>query len=294
LTETNTSVALGRVACLQPSATSTLEALGLLERVVACTRHCAALCPELDRSRVAVIEDSWTAQAQQVVAVHPDLVIAAVPYQVEAVAEILKAGVRVLLFSPKTLADVYGDIAAVAGILRVPERGDQVIRKMQEQIEAVRARTAGRRKPRVYCEEWGKPIIVAQRWVAEMVEAAGGTFTGEAGKQIGGDDVRGANPEVIIFGWCGTGDRVPAEQVIAEREWQNVDAVRNGRVYVVRDDFLTTPGPTLTVGLEALAHAIHPRLFPVEPIFGGQRVMRGVRRMSQEQGPGGGGGGGEE
>ena len=49
-----------RVAALQPSATDTLARLGLLERVVACTRYCAEIVPAAGRGRL-VIADSWSA-----------------------------------------------------------------------------------------------------------------------------------------------------------------------------------------------------------------------------------------
>ena len=67
-----------RVVCLQPSATVILAALGRLDRVVACTKYCADVCPEVTRGGRAIIADSWTAQSQQIMAARPDLVIAAV------------------------------------------------------------------------------------------------------------------------------------------------------------------------------------------------------------------------
>src|SRR5690348_16964278 len=91
-----------RIVSLQPSATVILERLGQLERVVACTRYCAELVPEAARGRI-VVADSWTAQANEILAAKPDLVIASVPYQEKAVVEILKAGVRFLGFAPRTL-----------------------------------------------------------------------------------------------------------------------------------------------------------------------------------------------
>ena len=36
-----------RVVCLQPSATVILAAIGKLDRVVACTKYCADVCPEV-------------------------------------------------------------------------------------------------------------------------------------------------------------------------------------------------------------------------------------------------------
>src|SRR5271157_2541845 len=159
-----------RIVSLQPSATVTLRDLGLLDRLVACTRYCADVCPEVaDGSRV-IISDSWTAQSEQILAADPDLVLASVPYQLEAVAEILKAGVRFLGLAPKTLADIYADIAAIAGVMGVWERGQSVVSTMQAAIAAVRERAASAPKLRVFCEEWGKPIIASQPWVAELVE----------------------------------------------------------------------------------------------------------------------------
>src|SRR5208283_3278652 len=96
-----------------------------------CTRYCADVCPEVaDGSRV-MVSDSWTAQRDQILAANPDLVLASVPYQLEAVAEILKAGVRFLGLAPRTLADIYTDIAAIAGIMGVSDRGQSVISGMQ-------------------------------------------------------------------------------------------------------------------------------------------------------------------
>ena len=57
----------------------------------------------------------------------PDLVIASVPYQEKAVIEILKSGARFLGFAPKTLADIYTDIATIAGAVGAGDRGEAVI-----------------------------------------------------------------------------------------------------------------------------------------------------------------------
>jgi iron complex transport system substrate-binding protein len=249
-----------RIVSLQPSATVIIDRLGLLDRLVACTRYCADVCPEAANGR-AVVADSWTAHAGEILAANPDLVIASVPYQEKAVAEILKAGIRFLGFAPRTLNDIYGDIAAIAGILGASARGIEIIRKMQDDIGAVSRRTQGAARPRVYCEEWGKPLIYSQPWVAELVDAAGGEFVGTPGAQTTSEQVLKLDPEVIIAAWCGAGDRVPLEKIVRERQWQELPAVRHQRVYCVRDELLNTPAPTLVGGLHALAHAIHPELF---------------------------------
>lgn len=263
-----------RIASLQPSATVILAAIGELDRVVACTKYCADVISELAEHPRTILSDSWTADAQQILAANPDLVIASVPYQEKALAEILKAGVRFLGLAPKTLADIYADIAIIAGTVGADERGEAVIQNMQSSIEAVREQIrakAGTSRPKVFCEEWGKPLIASQPWVAELVEAAGGEFIGYPGSQISREEVARLDPDIMIAAWCGAGDRVPLEKIIADRNWQNIRAARTGRVYCIRDEFLNTPAPSLVDGLAALAFAIHPELFP---------SARGIRQIT--------------
>jgi iron complex transport system substrate-binding protein len=253
-----------RVVCLQPSATVILAALGRLDRIVACTRYCADVCPEVGGGGRTIIADSWTAQSQEILAARPDLVIAAVPYQEKAVVEILKAGVRFLGLAPKTLADIYTDIATIAGVVDASERGRDVIASMQREIATVRAQVMRlQAKPlRVFCEEWGKPIIASQKWVAELVEAAGGEFLGSPGQQSSPESILAHDPQAVVAAWCGAGDRVPLEKIVNGRGWQQMRAVQDGRVYCISDELLNTPAPTLIHGLQALAAAIHPGSFP--------------------------------
>jgi iron complex transport system substrate-binding protein len=251
-----------RVVCLQPSATVILAAIGKLDRVVACTRYCADVCPEVKSDKRTIIADSWTAQSRQILAARPDLVIAAVPYQEKAVVEILKAGVRFLGLAPKTLADIYVDIATIAGAMGASERGQEAVADMQREIATVKQQMNGKKRLRVYCEEWGKPLIASQRWVAELVDAAGGEFMGDPGTQLLTDSILAMDPEVFVAAWCGAGNRVPLEKIVCDRKWQQMSAVREGRVYCISDELLNTPAPTVVRGLWALAAAIHPGSFP--------------------------------
>jgi len=122
-------------------------------------------------------------------------------------------------------------------------------------------KTMGAERPLVYCEEWGKPLILSQTWVAELVEAAGGRCFGQPGKQVTEEEVAAADPDVIVAAWCGAGDRVPLEKIIPRRGWEQTKAAKNGRVYCINDEFLNTPASTLIQGLHALAAAIHPEMF---------------------------------
>src|SRR5579872_2992470 len=132
-----------RIACLQPSATVILDALGELDRVVACTKYCVDVVPAADDGSRVILSDSWTANAAQIISAKPDLVIASVPYQEKSVSEILKAGARFLGFAPKTLADIYCDIAIIAGVTGAGPCGEELVESMRRSIDAVRIQVAG-------------------------------------------------------------------------------------------------------------------------------------------------------
>ncbi len=278
-TEMPTSHHPRRIACLQPSATVILAAVGELDRIVACTKYCADVVPEIKSGNRIIVADSWTSKASEIVAAAPDLVIAAVPYQEAAVIEILKAGIRFLGLAPRALDNIYTDIALISSCVGADKRGEKVIFEMQTAIDDMRRQTASLPRKRVYCEEWGKPLIASQLWVAELVDASGGEFIGKPGAQCDAAKIAAIDPEVIVAAWCGAGDRVPLETIVRDRGWSDTTAARNGQVYCISDELLNTPAPTLLAGLSALAGAIHPT------VFGPQRGLRSIAQVQQLHAP---------
>jgi iron complex transport system substrate-binding protein len=257
---------LMRVASLQPSITVTLSALNRLDRLSACTKYCLEALPELAAQNPYILHDSWTANTDEILAAKPDLVLASVPYRMESLAAILKSGLPVLTLAPHSLADVYKDIRLIAAVVDAQPEAEALITEMQAAIASTSSRSATRtHTPVVYCEEWGKPLIHSQSWVAELVEAAGGKYLGEPGAHTTAEDIAEANPDVLLFAWCGAGNRVPLDRVIEQRNWHHLKAVQERRVFCIPDQFLNTPAHTLLQGLACIAATTHPDLNPPHP-----------------------------
>lgn len=252
-----------KIISLQPSVAIILDRLGCLDAVAACTKYCLEAVPALRMRNLPIVQDSWSTTAEELLPVRADLVIASVPYRQESLAAILKAGMPVLALAPHTLADIYNDIRHIAHITGAPAQGDAVISEMRAALDVVRAKTKNvTSRPLVYCEEWGKPLIHSQPWVAELVEVVGGRFLGTPGSTTTPEAIAQANPDIIIAAWCGAGNRVPLEKIIEQRRWAHLPAVCERRVYCIADELLNTPAPRLIDGLHALASLIHPDLFP--------------------------------
>ena len=120
------------------------------------------------------------------------------------------------------------------------------------------------RRPRVYFEEWNDPLISGIRWVAELVEIAGGIdcFPDLSCEPLGKDrilvdplEVVRRKPDIFIASWCGRKFR--EEQVRARTGWETVPALQNDDLYEIKSPLILQPGPAaLTDGLEALVHII--------------------------------------
>jgi iron complex transport system substrate-binding protein len=251
-----------RIVSLQPSVSVVLERLGQLGALVACTRYCLDVVPELRSRNLPLVHDAWTTTTDELSALKPDLVIASVPYRHESLAAILKAGFPVLALAPHSLADIYSDIRLIGSVVHATENADAVVASMQSAIaETSRRAATANQRPSVYCEEWGKPLIHSQYWVKELVEAAGGEFVGTPGTVTEAEAITAADPDAIVMAWCGAGMRVPLERIVEKRGWQQLCAVSEGRVFCISEELLNTPAPTLIGGLHALASVIHPGIF---------------------------------
>jgi iron complex transport system substrate-binding protein len=262
-----------KIISLQPSISIILDHLGSLDSLVACTKYCLDAVPALRARNLAIVHDSWSTKADELIPVEADLLIASIPYRQESLTAILKSGRPVLTLAPHRLVDVYQDIRLIASVVGAADRGEDLVTAMQSAVDGLRARTSGfANKPLVYCEEWGKPLIHSQLWVKEMVEAAGGIFLGEPGTHTQPETIAEADPDIFLAAWCGAGDRVPLEKIVQQRGWEQVRAVQNQRVYCIADELLNTPAPNLIAGLEALKQAIHPDVFGTIAATSGRQI----------------------
>ena len=250
-----------RIASLQPSITLTLHALGRLDHLCGHTKYCVEALPELASRNLPTLHDSWTADTTEIAATNPTRIIASVPYRMESLAAILKASLPVLALAPHNLADILADIRLLSTLTNTQSEAEVLIAHFNRTLDEARSRSTGLARPTIYCEEWGKPLIHSQTWVAELVAAAGGDFLGTPGSHTTAEAIAAADPDILVFAWCGAGDRVPLARIIEQRNWHHLRAAREHRVFCIPDEYLNTPAPTLLEGLACLAACIHLAAF---------------------------------
>lgn len=245
---------------LAPSATSILCALGARGALVGVTKWCSDVA---DVPGLPNLGDCWhLGSVAEILALKPDLVIGSVPYKAETVAKLLAEPVNFLAMNPRTLADIEGDIRMLGRIVGRAAAGERLVGKMRREFAAVerKARRSVRKRKgrvRVYCEAWPHPRISSPPWVGELVRMAGGEMVVGAGEKVTEEQVAEERPEVIVLAWTATGDKADPRRTYGVATWKELPALRDGRVFVVRDELLNTPGPPLVEGAWELLRVMH-------------------------------------
>jgi iron complex transport system substrate-binding protein len=245
-----------RIVSLAPNVTSILLALGAGRDLVGVSKWCKHVAPVGRRPQVG---DCWKMDIVEVMRLKPTLLIGSVPFAAQTVEAILMQPVAFLALNPRTLADIYSDMRTLARLVNRVAAGERLIRRMQRDFSqlAHRAARIGIR-PRVYCESWPNPRISSPPWVEELVELAGGRMIVKPGARVNDEDIARTKPDVIVLAWAATGNRAKPATALRNPAWMNVPAIKSGRVVVIRDELLNTPGPPLIEGARELFRAIHP------------------------------------
>ncbi len=291
-----------RIVSLLPSATEIVCGLGLEDRLVGVTHECdfpasvrrlpkvtRTLIPadassgdidRLVRERLRTNRALYTLDLPVLEALRPDLIVTQALCDVCAVAEdevraaacMLPGGPQVINLEPQTLAEVLASMRQVATAAGVDRSGEDVITGLTTRVAAVVTRTAGlQRRPRVALLEWLEPPFSCGHWSPELVRWAGGIEglgqEGRPSRTLRWDEVLAWQPEVVFIACCGfsvarTVCDLPLLRLVPG--WQDVPAVRSGRVYVTDGShYFSRPGPRLVDSLEILAHTLHPEVHPL-------------------------------
>lgn len=200
-------------------------------------------------------------------ALRPDLIltqdlcdVCAVSYEtVNEAVRVMKLDTTVLSLQPTTIEGIFTAIATVAEILGVQEDGAHLIENSRRRLAALPGpRDDG---PTVLFVEWLDPLMPGGHWVPEQIAYAGGrSLLTAPGRHSAPHEPRTLvelNPSAILIGPCGyTVERTHSELPLLEAlpGWDGVDAVQEGRVWIVDGPaYFNRPGPRVVDGAEQIA-----------------------------------------
>lgn len=255
-----------RIVSLAPSTTEILFAVGAGNQVIG--RDEFSDYPEEAKSLESIGGSFGEYNVEAIIALEPDLVIAAEINTPELVKQLEDLGVTVYyLGNPLTLEEMYVKLETAAEL--TGHNASELVSSLQARVAAVDEKIAPiSARPNVFYEidasDPSKPYTYGPGTFGDLlITRAGGYNVGnvstDAYPQLSLEQIVVANPSIIILGDSMWG--VTPESVLERAGWESIEAVKSKQIFPIDDNLISRPGPRLVDGLEALAKILHSGAF---------------------------------
>ncbi len=258
-----------RIISLIPAVTEMLFAIGAGPQVIAVSSFDKYPAETAKLPRVGALIDP---DLERILSLRPDLVMI-YGSQTSLREQLDRAHIPVYVYSHAGLPDILMTLRAIGARVGHEKAASQLAVLIKRRIEAVRARVAGRPRPRT--------VIVFDRetlalrgiyasggfgFIHDMVSAAGGdnvfADVKQQAVQATTELILARRPEVILEL---RGDTVAAgmrqREIAVWAALSSVPAVRTGRVYFIDQQLTVIPGPRVADAIELIARTLHPDAF---------------------------------
>lgn len=263
-----------RIVSTFPSATETLFALGVGNRVVGVSSYCRYPPAVLSLPKVG----SYTKpDPEKIALLRPDLVI--IDKTMTPLADRLSAlGIRYAQVKIGSLADVYSMIQDIGLAAGVPDKAASLNKEIRLRLETICSESEGHPKPTVLLVVGRTPGLLTN-----LTAAGPSTYLGELLQIAGGSNALGAeaisyphisletvvrlNPDVILdMSMMGESTEPRVQENRLRQPWlvhRELTAVRNNDVFGLTSETLVTPGPRVVEAAEEIRAKIR-RVIPQE------------------------------
>lgn len=250
-----------RIVSCAPNMTEIVFYLGEGKRLVGRTDWCN--WPEEAR-KIPSVGGLQDPNIERIVQLKADLVLASSHFQKETVELLESVGIPVYVgLASREYEEVYRLIRSVGLLLGIPEKAEEKVKEMRDQMEGIRKKTeALPDKPRVYYMisfgDEGDYTAGADTHVAQLIRWAGGRNVGDVirGWRFSVEGLVKEDPDMILVR---QGARIP-EQLKRLSPYRELRAMREGKVYEIDIDSIDRMGPRNVEGLRQLVKVIHPEL----------------------------------
>ena len=259
---------INRIISTAPSNTEIIVYLGMAHKLVAIDLHSA----NVEGIPAGLVKlDFFFPDAEVIISLEPDIIIASGHNPTGSGADpfrlLSEAGIPVVYIPmSNSIDDIYRDIAFIADILQVHEKGEMVINTMRAQIAeisqlAVQAMAYNAEKKTVYFEISAAPQMMTfgqNSFLHDMISVIGARNIFENENWLvtpGAEAVISRNPDVILtnVNWIDN----PIGEIKGRLGFNHINAVINNRVYEIDTDSSVRHSPRIVYALRQMVYAVH-------------------------------------
>ena len=247
-----------KVVALTAADCEILYALGAGDTLVGRGEYCDYPAEVLE---VPSVQSGYDTNIEQIVSLKPQVVLMATMAQTEEQVKALEdAGIAVVVSDAQDIEGTYTAISMIGTLMGKTTEADKLISGMKDTFSQIAEQAKGKEGGSVYFEvsplEWGLWAAGKNTFMNEIAEMMGLTniFADVDGwGQVSEEQILERNPDVIvtITMYYGEGP-TPEEEIAGRAGWEEVSAVKNGKILNLQNNELSRPAPRLADGAKAL------------------------------------------
>ncbi len=264
------STAPQHIVSLTPNISEMLGALHLEGRVVGVDYYTNYPADLASLPKVSNANGQYN--VEQIVALHPDLVLSYGQDTKAYDSQLTNLGLRVVDLPTGNLDLTLKELLTVGRLTFTQNAATTLYNQLQQQVSQVKSKVAGTIAPKVMIEAddttHDKPYVFGGgTFDDEIVQDANGinifhdNTTNGGFPQVTVESIISANPQYIVL----TEDPAYGGNVNAvyqRTNWSNIAALKMHQVYRINPNIIGRPGPRIVEGLQCLAQILHPDKFP--------------------------------
>lgn len=248
-----------RIVSLAPSNTEIIFAIGAGDSVIGVTTYDDYPAEVIGIEKIG---DFNGMNLERIIELQPDLVINYGEGITEDTQRLVEAGITIIGFEPESIEEIIYTIERIGILTGKSNEAEILVQEMVAKEAELLSKIEGLEKKTVFYEIWHEPLMAAGpgSFVDQLIDLAGGVnIAADAESEYPQFDLEQLierNPQVYL-----TANDLPEKtaESIAERPgYENIEAIKNGQIYLLDGNVLSRPGPRIIQALELLIEAIHP------------------------------------
>jgi vitamin B12 transport system substrate-binding protein len=243
-----------RIVTLMPSLAADVVAIGARAELVGVSKFSDDVP---NASALPVVGDFASVDTERIIALHPDVVVG-LPSQAQQVAQLQRAGIKVVLIPDDTYDDIFKDLTTLGQLTGHAAAAQAEVARLKAETARLSAQVPHRaNRPSVFVALGTGPIwtVGPTSYIGHLIDLAGGVDAAsdlhQPWAEYSEEALVRAQPDAIVA------DHDTNVTAVEGREpWRSLRAVHEGHVFIITDpriqNALMRPGPTYNEGLRWL------------------------------------------
>ncbi len=206
--------------------------------------------------------DAKTISLEKIVAFRPDLIIIYSGMHDFLIPSFEKFKIPYYVSNDATVSDVIDEIMDIAILTGHKSTGSSLVKKYNKIVEDISKATksSGKDRPNVFWEVYNAPYMSAgnKSFINDVISISGGRNIFEDVDQaypvVSEETIIASNPDIILL----PNDMYSSSDTVKTRHgWQNINAVKNGKIVIINADVYTRSGPRIFDALQELYRILY-------------------------------------